>query len=988
MAKLFISYSRKDSQTARKLIQALRDIGQEVWVDWEDIPPAVDWLEQIFLGIEGSDAFIFLVSPHSIISEVCNVEVGRAAQNNKRIIPVVLQEVDPKTTNEIIRKLNWTFIREADDFDEGVLKVKTAIELDLDWLTEHNRLQSRALEWHRKKEPSLLLHGKDLRNAREMVMLAGTKDPIPTVLQKTFIHHSSQNDRRRTTLWVSVALALVTMTFLSYVAITQSRLATQNAIIAQQNELIAEESAEKARNNEKAARQAQLEAEEARANAEENKKIAEAQRSVARAQIYQSRPGELYTSTLLAIDSWQGAPSPEAEEILRENISLLPIPVAQLTQLGKINSLELNSDGDAFVTASADGTACVWNVEDGKNLFCATSSGAVNDAVFSPNGELIVTGDDTGLVQIINAETGEVQNKYNFGEIVWDVNIRPDGRLLAVTRDDGNNGKITFIDLITRKESFSLQAEGTLKVSSFSPNGLKFAAGSDSGVVTLWNLNVSGNPVSSAKHKSEVLAIEFSPSGRYLVSGGADNTAVVSETTTGNEVLRIPNEDRVEDVAFSPDSSWFATVSADRRIRVWDAASGKERLRMLQDSIINEVKISSNGQWIATTGLDKTVRVWNASTGTEMFQIPLDSSGSTLAFTKDGKYIVAGDDRGEINIWDISVMPVPTTYVQFNGLTGDIQYSPSGEWIAASDDSRVWLLKPENLSTPTNRPQGTPILQFKSNVQKVIFSPDSKWLGIFTNSNEVVIYNIAQKTQKTISLPDILRALTFSSDSLLLITGDSAGNIKTWDVATGLEVDTLAQIDSIATSLAVSSNLLAVGTTDKISIVQLDTGDKLPDIESLGDHRLLIFNADGSLLASSNSSGQIQIWKNESGTFTSLATINRELAYSMAFNPRNDRLAIGTTNYVYLIDSVNGEESARLPLTGAVNGVSFSADGNTLVTSSLRVIQFWDVTKIKNITTDNLVQTACSRLTENLTEAQWSALFGEKPYRLLCENLP
>ena len=49
----------------------------------------------------------------------------------------------------------------------------------------------------------------------------------------------------------------------------------------------------------------------------------EAQRSAARAQIYQSRPGELYTSTLLAIDSMRREPSDEAEEILRRNIRLL-----------------------------------------------------------------------------------------------------------------------------------------------------------------------------------------------------------------------------------------------------------------------------------------------------------------------------------------------------------------------------------------------------------------------------------------------------------------------------------------------------------------------------------------------------------------------------------------------------------------------------------------------------------------------------------------
>src|SRR5437762_5297347 len=165
MAKLFVSYSRKDSIPSRIIILALKEMGHDVWVDWEDIPPASDWLEQIFHGIEGSDAFIFMVSPDSIISEVCTQEVKHAAKNNRRIIPVVLRTVTPQDTNEIIRKLNWIFLSEADDFSKGLERVKTAIELDFDWLEEQSRLQLHALEWGRRKDASLLLRGHDLRAA-------------------------------------------------------------------------------------------------------------------------------------------------------------------------------------------------------------------------------------------------------------------------------------------------------------------------------------------------------------------------------------------------------------------------------------------------------------------------------------------------------------------------------------------------------------------------------------------------------------------------------------------------------------------------------------------------------------------------------------------------------------------------------------------------------------------------------------------------------
>ncbi|MBV5349753.1 toll/interleukin-1 receptor domain-containing protein, partial [bacterium] len=152
MTGIFISYSRKDSAVARKLMQEFKTINLDVWVDWEDIPPAVGWLDQILQGIERADAFMFLVSPDSAISEV-------------------------------------------------------AITIDIEWVQEHRRLQVRALEWDRKKDASLLLRGGDLKRARQMISSAEKNDPKPSDLQKIFIEYSQKDESRKTTLWILAASA-------------------------------------------------------------------------------------------------------------------------------------------------------------------------------------------------------------------------------------------------------------------------------------------------------------------------------------------------------------------------------------------------------------------------------------------------------------------------------------------------------------------------------------------------------------------------------------------------------------------------------------------------------------------------------------------------------------------------------------------------------------------------------------------------------------
>ena len=94
MTKVFISYSRKDREFAQKLAVAMANLQIETWVDWDDIPPTADWWSQIETGIEESDAFLFLLSPDSSVSQVCGQEIEHAVKNNKRMLPLVVRDID------------------------------------------------------------------------------------------------------------------------------------------------------------------------------------------------------------------------------------------------------------------------------------------------------------------------------------------------------------------------------------------------------------------------------------------------------------------------------------------------------------------------------------------------------------------------------------------------------------------------------------------------------------------------------------------------------------------------------------------------------------------------------------------------------------------------------------------------------------------------------------------------------------------------------
>ncbi|BAU12624.1 RHS Repeat family protein [Leptolyngbya sp. NIES-3755] len=118
MSDVFISYSRKDKAFVERLHQALKQQNRETWVDWEDIPLSADWWQEIERGIEGTNTFVFVISPDSVASEVCDREINHAVKHNKRLVPIVYRE-GFKQTHPALAKHNWIFLRETDEFDRG-----------------------------------------------------------------------------------------------------------------------------------------------------------------------------------------------------------------------------------------------------------------------------------------------------------------------------------------------------------------------------------------------------------------------------------------------------------------------------------------------------------------------------------------------------------------------------------------------------------------------------------------------------------------------------------------------------------------------------------------------------------------------------------------------------------------------------------------------------------------------------------------------------
>lgn len=1004
--RVFISYSRKDKAFVQKLNTALDAAGVQAWVDWEGIELASDWMKTISDAIQGNDAFLFVISPDSLKSKVCTDELELGIKLNKKLIPILHR--DPTKTSRMHEKIsstNWVYLREQDNFDETIPRLVQSINTDLGWVRQHTRLLEQAMEWDQKsRNNSFLLNGTELEDAEKWMTDASAQSNRQVLpIQAEYISASRKYAvRRQRIVLAGVSLALVVSIVLSVFALIARSEAKASQQVALTKEAEAVQSQEIAEENEQIARAKEQEAQEQRAIAENNEKIAKAERTVAQAQIQQNRPGELDTSTLLAIESYLSNESFQAENLIRINSSVLAMPIAQMSQDGAVWNIEWSPDGKYFVTGNthdpsdedAVNQACVYSAEDGSILYCKQHDNDIHDALFTKDGQYLITASADKTVKFWNAQNGELVEELKFPGAVLDLDVSES--VLAIARED-TYLTLYYLNKPDIKPVDVLQADGVRKV-EFSPNGDLLAFGLQNGQVRFWQAR-SNFFYSGPQHpKSSYVMLAWSSDNQWLASGGGDSFARLTKRD-GTHKHEVGHQDWVEGVAFGPDPGWYATASDDNIIRVIDAATGAERFRMSHAHFAQRVIVSSDGQWIASTGYDEVVRIWDSVSGSQLLEIPLDSTGSAISFNEEATRLVAADEDGNITLWDISSLKTRTGYMAFTEFVREVRFTPSAEYlIVNSDDFNVRRIPAAQVDEFKDGTQGEVILTTESLSYDTAVSPDSQWAAVVeldtenAQKNQGTLVSMDGKTRFTLKHGGEVTGIGFTKDSLFVATSGIDGLIRFWSVDTG-ELEFSLENGEKVYSLAMSPTapLAAAGLNGRIRIWNLETRQQLVDLVQPGDIDRLAFSADGTLLATGSGEGTVIVWSVDANTFTQKGDTLRVNGFprALAFSADNRWLAGGgSTSYAYLWDVESMQEMARIPHGNPITSVSFSPDGRQLFTVSRKVVRIWDVNSIRLVPTEELIPFACSHLVSNLNQEMWSIFFGGEEYRPICPNLP
>jgi len=869
MTDVMISYSRRDGDFVRRLYAGLKERNREVWVDWQDIPLSADWWLEIANAIEAADTFVFVVSPDSMGSPICNLEIAHARNNNKRLIPILYRRTDiedaldrlderelsentlsvleGRTIEEVARKNwnavsrhNWLYFEDMSHFDENIERLISVLETDLAHVKEHTRLLVRAAEWDRRDHGNaFLLSGEAVREAEEWLTHGMDKEPAPTALHADYIAASRRMlERRQRRLLIGVSAALVIAVILTVVA----------GVLA----FVAAEQAERAR--------------VARADAEFQAEIAATNAAEANSLLWASYAdqtiglGDSPLALSLALASVDIAQPPALAQSTLARVAYAPGPIARYVaptenETVEVTDVRFNPGGTGAAIALSDRRLQLYDLaQEDVTTTLTDFQASVTSVQYTPNGEAVLAS-SFNQVLLFDTATGEVLQSFEhpLGSIVNAVAVSPDGTRAA---SGANNNQIILWNLNTDEAEFELMGH-TDEINSlaFSEDGTQLISGSNDDTVVRWAVR-SGQPIRTYDFSSDVTSVAYNPRGGTFAAGTQLGELVVRNLTTGNTVRTLGSE---------------------------AIAHGTQPIRALG--------YSSGGEILMSGGEDQLAIVWNATTGEALYVFDAhDAPVTGVSLDPNGRTALTASADGSVFWWSITDDAVSQTFDSADGHEDEILavgYAPDGSSVVTADlDANLlrWSARTGNLLESYADVEGS----HTERVTSVAFLPDSQRFVTGSEDTSLVLWNAAEPAaiaSFSDAHEDEVTAIAAHPEGNRLLSGDGEGRVVMWDLTLEEAPEVFSDGESEAghsreimdIAFNESGTLALTGSADrKVILWNTVTGEPMMTFEHGGRVLGVGFSPDETLVYGGANDDTITAWNAASGEVVSTLNIGLE----------------------------------------------------------------------------------------------------------------
>ncbi|MEG4092325.1 AAA-like domain-containing protein, partial [Microcoleus sp. Pol12B4] len=203
-------------------------------------------------------------------------------------------------------------------------------------------------------------------------------------------------------------------------------------------------------------------------------------------------------------------------------------------------------------------------------------------------------------------------------------------------------------------------------------------------------------------HSSPVLAVDVSPDGQLIATGGGDQTAKMWQRD-GTLLHTLQHTiSSVYALRFSPDSQRLVTSSVDGNIYLWSREGKLLKTFQGHNAAIWAIAVSPDGERIASASEDSTIRLWSADG--KLLKTLSGHQGAVwgVAFSPDGNLLASSSTDNTVKVWTLDGELV-STLEGHSGIVWDVKFALLADnsgakrpaIISASADNTVKLWQPD-----------------------------------------------------------------------------------------------------------------------------------------------------------------------------------------------------------------------------------------------------------------------------------------------------
>ncbi len=654
----------------------------------------------------------------------------------------------------------------------------------------------------------------------------------------------------------------------------------------------------------------------------------------------------------------------------RARAALAEDPTDALVQLTQIQDLSNVSPGAASLAAEALDRGVARHVLEGH-------TGVVNVVAVSRDGRWVASASQDHSVRVWDTETGAERRLNGHTDNVTSLALSHSGRLASGSHDH----TVRVWDLNKKGSNQVLEGhEGPVRHVSFSEDGLRLASSSEDRTVRVWDLGTEQAEVLYVDEADRNVAAYFLPGGKFLLSGGHGEGAVVWDLQGGTrQVLRgydgevkavacapiglkvavadaggritvhdldagtvrrfVAHEEVATTMVFSPDARKLASAGMDRVIWLWDMQTDAHRSFVGHEERISQLVFTPDSMRLLSSSWDRTVRVWDLQFGVDKVLRGHQAAVSSVALSADGRTIASGAWDKTVRVWNLAPAQSKVLVGHSIGVHG-LDFSPNAEQIASGghdNQLRIW-----DLESGTSRVfEG-----HEDHIYRVFYSPDGRYVASSSDDMTVRLWNVKDGSSRVLRghTADV-EELSFSPDGSKLASAAEDNLVRLWDVD-GTGSRALKGHEGHVTAVAFSPNgkLLVSSSRDHTVRVWpvLGTGTRV-----LRGHEDIVWSVavapDGQEIVSASADGTVRTFDLETGK--ALATFDVAQARIVRYSPDGRFFAVATLGpEVWLCLRSHSLCDRLVGHSAMTRDLAFTPDSRGLVTGSAdHTVRIWDV---------------------------------------------